>query len=114
MKNSVMQYPVRYGYSLAGTVIDIGYDGKSDEINNENSKENNNKNNVENVDKKRNEWIGKRVFVFSSHQSHVVANISDVMIIPDDVSFVDAVFLPSVETAVSLVMIANPILGFKI
>ena len=45
------------------------------------------------------------VFSFSPHGSYVVVKKSDVIPIPDDISFADAAFLPSMETAVSLVSI---------
>jgi len=47
--------------------------------------------------------VGKRVFAFLPHGSHGVAMRDEVLLIPDDISFEDAVFLPSLETAVSLV-----------
>ena len=47
--------------------------------------------------------IGRRVFSFSPHSSHAVADAKDVLLIPVDLTFEDAVFLPAMETAVSLV-----------
>jgi len=84
-----MKFPLRYGYSLVGRVVDLGDSVSSD-------------------------WLGKRVFAFSPHSSAAVVDTSAVHIIPDDVSAEDAVFAPSVETAVSLTQDAKPVLGERI
>ena len=85
-----LAYPLRYGYSLAGTVVAVG-----------------------NGLNKRH-WIGKRVFAFCPHSTCAVADASAVQEIPDDIAFEDAVFLPAVETAVSLAMAARPMVGERV
>lgn len=87
--DSSLAYPMRYGYSLTGTVAAVGSDSL-------------------------NHWLGKRVFSFSPHSSAIVINEESILDIPDDVSFEDAAFFPSVETALSLVMDARPLVGEKI
>ncbi len=82
-------YPIRYGYSHVGTVLAVGDD------NNQN-------------------LIGKRVFTFSPHNTYTVADAASIVLVPDDISPLDAVFLPSVETAVSLVMDTQPVLGEQV
>ena len=79
-------YPLKYGYAAVGVVEDIG----------------------ENISK---DWLGKRVFSFQPHQSHFITSVSGLFAIPGDISDEDAVFLPNMETAVNLVMDAQPILG---
>ena len=86
-----MGYPLRYGYSLVGEVIAVGPDVADGE-----------------------QWLGKRVFSFSPHASSVVVDTSSVLVVPPEVSSEDAVFLPSVETAVSLVQSAQPLLGDRV
>ena len=84
-----MKFPLKYGYSLVGNIIDIG----------------------RNIEKK---MLGKWVFVFHPHQSQVVTDIGNVFPIPPKVSPEEALFFPNLETAVSLVMDARPIIGEKI
>ena len=86
-----MAYPLRYGYSLVGEVVAVGPDTVDGE-----------------------QWLGKRVFSFSPHASFVVVDASSAMLVPPEVSSEDAVFLPSVETAVSLVQSAQPLLGDRV
>ena len=90
MKDCSLKYPLRYGYSLVGVVEQVG------------------------VDLRAEEWVGRRVFAFSPHTSVAVLDAASVQMIPEGVSFEDAVFLPSVETAVSLVMAALPMLGERV
>ena len=85
-----MSYPLRYGYSSVGRVVAVG--------------------------KSLNEadWMGKLVFSFSPHSTAVVVDASSVMIVPKGILPEDAVFLPSVETAISLIQAARPNIGEKI
>ena len=82
-------YPIRYGYSHVGTVVAVG-------------------------DKNNQNLIGKRVFTFSPHNTYTVADVASIVLVPEDISPLDAVFLPSVETAVSLVMDTQPVLGEQV
>jgi threonine dehydrogenase-like Zn-dependent dehydrogenase len=59
-------------------------------------------------------WLGRRVFAFAPHASAVVVDAGDVMPVPAGVRAEDAVFLPSVETAVSLAHAAGPLLGERV
>jgi len=83
-----MGYPLRYGYSLVGEVIACG-----DEVKNPES------------------LVGRLVFTFASHQSLVVASSDSIMMVPEGIDAEDAVYLPAVETALSLVQDANPRVG---
>ena len=85
-----MTYPMRYGYSLVGTVAAVG------------------------ADLEESEWLGKVVFTFSPHASAVVIDASSAMVVPKGISPEDAVFLPSMETAVSFAQAARPNLGEKV
>ena len=82
-------YPLKYGYAAVGVVEEVGVGISED-------------------------WLGKRVFSFQAHQSYFVAPVGDLFQIPDDISDEDAVFLPNMETAVNLVMDANPVIGERV
>jgi len=82
-----MKYPLEYGYSLVGRVVEVGSA----------------------LDAAK--WIGKRVFAFAPHGTEAVVDVSAAIPVPEGVSAEDATFLPSVETAVSLVQEVCPMLG---
>lgn len=87
MKDATLSYPMRYGYCFAGTVVAAGSSPASTSL------------------------LHKRVFCFAPHGEYAVVNANDIHVIPQDVSSADAVYLPSVETALSLVQDAHPVLG---
>ena len=84
-----LSYPFNYGYSLVGSVVRV---------------------NEENKEAKK-EFLGKVVFAFANHASSVVQDLEGVQVVPEGVGVEDAVFLPAVETALSLVMDGKVILG---
>lgn len=83
-----MIYPMQYGYSLAGKVIDVGDDVPES-------------------------WIGKRVFIFAPHQTYTKISTEQIILIPQEISDLDALFYPNMETAINLVQDANPVIGEK-
>ena len=85
-----MAYPLSYGYCLVGDVVDCGNEVSSQD------------------------YLGKTVFTFSPHASHVVTDADTVQIVPDGISPEDAIFMPSVETALSMVHDANVRMGENI
>jgi len=87
MENERMAYPLSYGYCLVGVVIDCGSEVS------------------------RPDYLGKTVFSFSPHATHVVTDVDTVQIVPDDIDPQDAIFMPSIETALSLVHDANVRIG---
>jgi hypothetical protein len=80
-----MKYPLRYGYCSVGKIVQVG----------------------KGVSK---EWLDKTVFTFSPHGTLSIVDAIYVKEIPEGISPYDAVFAPSVETAVSLVQDTQPIL----
>lgn len=86
MEEERMAYPLAYGYSLVGRIVKCG----------------------SNVAKN---YIGQLAFTFSPHASHVIAEIDSVQIVPDGVAPEDAIFMPSVETALSIVHDAHVRVG---
>lgn len=89
MADERMAYPLSYGYSLVGRVVKIG----------------------SNVNPS---LLGKTVFTFSPHSTHVVASQDAIQLVPDGIAAQDAIFFPSVETALSLVHDARVLLGEKV
>jgi 2-desacetyl-2-hydroxyethyl bacteriochlorophyllide A dehydrogenase len=79
-------YPLKYGYSTVGRVIEIGADVDST-------------------------WLQKRVFAFNPHQAYFVSTPDELVPLPAAMSPEDAGFLPSMETAVSFIMDGRPIIG---
>ena len=101
MKGERMAFPLRYGYSLVGRVRRCGKGVKE-----------------------RRKLLGlgggrgggreggrPLVFVFSPHASRLIVDESALMIVPPGIQAEDAVYLPSVETALSLVHDAKPLIG---
>ena len=84
--SGVFRYPLRYGYAAVGTVCAAG-------------------------DRVSRTWIGRRVFCFHPHASHIVVDPAGLVPIPDDMDFRDAVFLANMETALTLVMDGLPAIG---
>lgn len=91
MTDESMKYPLSYGYSLVGVVTRCG-----DEV----------------ADAQ--DLIGKIVFTFSSHSTNAIVDRDAVQIVPDGISPEDAIFLPSVETALSIVHDAHVRVGEKV
>ena len=82
-------YPFPYGYNLTGVVKKAGA--------------------------KDNEWMeGKRVLIFHPHQNKAVVNTQRLIFLPDDISSETAVFIPSCETAVTLIHDASPLMGGRV
>lgn len=82
-------YPLAYGYCAVGRVIATGRDVSC-------------------------EWLGRRVFGFEPHQDLFCAGPSTLHPIPDDLDDETALFLPSMETAVNLLLDGAPLIGEKV
>lgn len=79
-------YPVAYGYAAVGRVEALGPGVGG-------------------------EWLGKRVFSFTAHQNVSVSDVSRLIVLPSDLEPEDAVFLASMETALTLAQDAAPVTG---
>jgi 2-desacetyl-2-hydroxyethyl bacteriochlorophyllide A dehydrogenase len=86
LRDDTLSYPISYGYACVGTVDVLG-DG---------------------VDP---EWKGAPVFAFRPHVSQFVAPTDALLRLPAAANFTDAVLIPSLETAVNLVMDGRPMIG---
>ncbi|GAB4545422.1 MAG: zinc-binding alcohol dehydrogenase [Anaerolineales bacterium] len=87
--SSALQYPLTYGYSCVGRVVETG----------------------KTVDKS---WKGKNVFSFQPHSSFFIAQASSLLPLPHEILPEAACFLPNMETAVNLVQDGAPILGERV
>lgn len=83
---AAVAYPLAYGYAAVGTVLEQGNDVPDD-------------------------WRGRRVFAFHPHASHFTAVADSLLTVPDSVTDAQAALLPTMETAVNLVMDAQPLIG---
>lgn len=79
-------YPLPYGYATVGTVVDIGAEVDAG-------------------------WQGRQVFAFHPHDSLFTATPAQVLPLPNTLAPEDAVFIPNMETAVTLTLDAHPRLG---
>jgi threonine dehydrogenase-like Zn-dependent dehydrogenase len=91
MAEEKMSYPLRYGYCLVGRVVRWG-DAVSEPE----------------------QYKDRLVFCFNPHGSRAVADQSSVVLVPRGIPAEDAVFMPSMETALSLVHDAAPIVGERV
>jgi len=79
-------YPQAYGYSVVGKVIKVGKEISED-------------------------WLHRRVFAFHPHQSCFCTSTESLFTLPDDIDDETALFLPSMETAVNLLLDGRPLIG---
>jgi 2-desacetyl-2-hydroxyethyl bacteriochlorophyllide A dehydrogenase len=84
-----LSFPVRYGYAAVGEVVETGGDVPA-------------------------EWIGRTVFAFNPHESRFAASPDDLVPIPENVTAEAMAMLPSVETAISLVLDGRPRIGERV
>jgi threonine dehydrogenase-like Zn-dependent dehydrogenase len=89
MSEKRMVYPLAYGYSSVGRITHVGSGVDHD-------------------------LVGKLVFSFSPHATHVVASKDAIHLVPDGIAPEDAIFMPSIETALSLVHDAHIRFGEKV
>ena len=82
-------YPLSYGYACVGTVDAVGVEVPPN-------------------------WKGASVFAFHPHASHFVAAPDALLRLPEATPLRDAVLIPSMETAVTLVMDGHPLPGASV
>ncbi|MFH1382938.1 MAG: zinc-binding alcohol dehydrogenase [Chloroflexota bacterium] len=83
------RFPLKYGYSAVGQVIDTGPETDSG-------------------------WQGKMVFAFHPHESYFAAPTSELIPLPDGIAVEDAVLLPNMETATNFLMDGQPLIGEQV
>ncbi len=82
-------YPLKYGYSAVGRIVEIGSD----------------------VDPR---WLNKQVFSFNPHESHFLASPDQLIALSNSMPPTDAALLPNMETAVSFIMDGRPLIGEQV
>ncbi len=82
-------YPLAYGYAVVGRVVELGAGVDAG-------------------------WLGRMAFVFAPHQSHVICAAGDLKAVPAGMVAERAVLLPLMETAVSFLMDAAPLIGEQV
>ncbi len=87
--NGTFQYPIKYGYAAVGRVEEMGEGGAG-------------------------VGVGDVVFSFRPHESSFVSPASELIKAPEGVTAEDAAFLPTMETAVNLVMDGQPSIGEQV
>ena len=87
--NGTFQYPTKYGYAAVGRVEEVGA-GEAGV------------------------GPGDLVFSFRPHESSFISPVSELIKAPDGISAEDAAFLPTMETAVNLVMDGQPSIGEQV
>jgi 2-desacetyl-2-hydroxyethyl bacteriochlorophyllide A dehydrogenase len=86
LSGSRLTFPLKYGYSAVGRVKRLGLG-------------------VAEI------WADRLVFSFQPHQSHFVAQAVDLIPLPEGLTPEEAVFVPTMETAVGLVMDGRPLIN---
>ncbi len=84
-----LSFPIAYGYAAVGDVIETGSAVDPD-------------------------LEGKRVFAFHPHQSSFTVPVSDIVPLPDTMDPQQATLLPTMETAVNLLLDGEPRLGERV
>jgi 2-desacetyl-2-hydroxyethyl bacteriochlorophyllide A dehydrogenase len=93
LAGGAFRYPFRYGYAAVGEVVAAG--GAPREA-------------------AAGGWVGRRVFCFQPHASAFVAAAADCLPVPDGLGWEQAALYASQETAVNLVLDAQPRLGERV
>ncbi|MFZ0391393.1 MAG: zinc-binding dehydrogenase, partial [Calditrichia bacterium] len=84
-----IEYPLKYGYAVAGEIT-AAAKGLDPQL------------------------AGKRIFAFHPHQSHFIASLQNLIILPEEIEPREAVFLANMETAVNLLLDGAPLLGERV
>lgn len=85
-ENDSPQDGFKYGYSCVGKIISTGEEvpGKME---------------------------GKKVFAFNPHESHFLADISELVLLAEEMDAENSIFLPTLETALNFALDSTPVIG---
>jgi len=84
-----LAFPLKYGYAVVGRVVELGLEVAAD-------------------------WQDKLVFAFHPHEDLFLAAPAELLPVPPDLTPEAAVFLPTMETAVTLALDGKPLIGEKV
>jgi threonine dehydrogenase-like Zn-dependent dehydrogenase len=59
-------------------------------------------------------WKGRLVFAFQPHVSHFLATLDELLVVPAGLNPEEAVFFPNLETAVTLLLDGQPLVGEQV
>ncbi len=82
-------YPLSYGYALAGRIVGLGA-GLDPAL------------------------LHRMAFAFHPHATHALINREEAVLLPPGMDGADAIFFPNMETAVNLVMDGAPLFGERV
>jgi 2-desacetyl-2-hydroxyethyl bacteriochlorophyllide A dehydrogenase len=82
-------FPLKYGYAAVGQVIELGQGVAPN-------------------------WKGRMVFAFQPHVSHFLATPDELLGVPAGLNLEEAVFFPNMETAVTLLLDGQPLIGEQV
>jgi 2-desacetyl-2-hydroxyethyl bacteriochlorophyllide A dehydrogenase len=81
-----LAFPLKYGYAAVGRVVELGPDAPA-------------------------HWQDKLVFVFHPHEDFFLAAPVELLPVPPGLAPEEALFLPNMETAVTLILDGKPLIG---
>ena len=84
-----LTFPLKYGYAAVGRVVEVGPEVAA-------------------------HWQEKLVFAFQPHEDLFLAAPGELLLVPPGLSPDEALFLPNMETAVTLVLDGKPLIGEKV
>jgi 2-desacetyl-2-hydroxyethyl bacteriochlorophyllide A dehydrogenase len=84
-----LTFPLKYGYAAVGRVVELGPEVAA-------------------------HWQDKLVFSFHPHEDLFLATPDELYLVPPGLDPEEAVFLPSMETAVTLILDGKPLIGEKV
>ncbi len=87
--SGTLTFPLKYGYAAVGRVVELGPEVAA-------------------------HWQGKLVFAFHPHEELFLADPAELSLVPPGLDPEEAVFLPTMETAVTLILDGKPLIGEKI
>ncbi|MCL6621018.1 MAG: zinc-binding alcohol dehydrogenase [Syntrophobacterales bacterium] len=89
LAGATLEFPLKYGYAAVGRVAALG----------------------PGVDPA---WEGRLVFAFQPHAERFVADLASLQPLPPGVAPEEAVFLPNLETALTLTLDGRPLIGERV
>lgn len=84
-----LAFPLKYGYSAVGRVVELGAGVPT-------------------------HWHDTLVFAFHPHEDFFLANPAELLPVPPGLAPEEAVFLPNLQTAVTLTLDGKPLIGEKV
>ena len=87
--DGTIEYPLAYGYAAVGEVREVGATVEDS-------------------------WVGKRVFAYAPHGTHVVTSPEELVPVPEGLESQEAALFATVETAVTLLLDGRPAIGERV